>query len=99
MIEPCPRMPCGSAMKCFTVALRVDLQDSCGIAEQFNTVTTCSASCRCWKYFFYLTVGPSCIFQSVKGRLKSTSITTESRSSTALPAPYQYQTLQVVLLS
>ena len=30
---------------------------------------------------------------------QSTSITTESRSSTALPAPYQYQTLQVVLLS
>src|SRR5271156_5507472 len=68
------------------------------MAEQFNTVTTYSTSCRCWKYFFYLTVGPSCIFQSVRDRLnqhQSHRITLFN----SFASPYQYQTLQVVLLS
>jgi hypothetical protein len=68
------------------------------MAEQFNTVTTSSASCRRWKYFFCLTVGRSCTFQSVRDRLNQH----QSRRVTlfnSFASPYQYQTLQVVLLS
>jgi hypothetical protein len=68
------------------------------MAEQFNTVTTSSASCRYWKYFFYLTVSPSYIFQSVRGRLNQHQ-SQQNHALNSFASPYQYQTLQVVLLS
>ena len=69
MIEPCPGIPWWVGYEMLYCGFTSRSLRLLCLAEQFNTVTTISASCHCWKYFFCLTVGPSCIFRSVRDRL------------------------------